>query len=305
MATEETKEVTPQADEEMYAKLVEGKMSFDEVDGEQTTQEIDPVKNDIEAQQVEDVKPTAKETSPVEETFETYKAKSEKEIERLNKIAKDNQAEFTRRSQELSSTRAELEELKAKLKSYEEKESKSEMNLDAFEDYPDEIKNTMKAFGDKMAEMDSFVKEQRRNHQVASEQQKVAEQMRNEFQTNILPEIVKEVPDYESFMKDNLNRYSDWARTLSEGDRFSFLNSKDPRDLVRGYREFKKFLNLPYENEAINNKTKETEKTKTLYSSTGSNSRQVAPKVTPKLSEREAYEQFIKSQGEEWRNRRL
>lgn len=285
---------------ELYSKLVSGEMSLEEIsDGKTTPDSANQEPSDTEEEPKDE---------PVEETetLESYKAKSEKEIERLNKIAKDNQAEFTRRSQELASSKARIEELEAKLAEYSKQNQEEDVDLSAFEDYPDEVKNAMKslaqrnnALTEKMADIDEYVKSEKRQKALANEKQQKANEMQRDFAENILPKVTQEEPDYEDFMRKHINQYVQWANSLSEGERFSFLNSRDHRDLVRGVREFKKFLNLPYEKEAIKQTNKENENKTGLYSTASNASRQVAPKVTPHLSEREAWEAEMARQAEE------
>ena len=295
--------------EELYNKLVSGDMSLDEVsDGKTTPDSANQEPSDAEAEPKNEE--PSEEKQP-EETLESYKAKSEKEIERLNKIAKDNQAEFTRRSQELANSKAKIEELEAKLAEYSKQTQEEDVDLSAFEDYPDEVKNAMKslaqrnkALSEKMADIDNYVKSEKRQKALDNEKQQQANDMQRDFAENILPKIKQEEPDYESFMRNNLSQYVEWANSLSEGERFSFLNSRDHRDLVRGVREFKKFLNLPYEKEAIKQTNKENENKKELYSTASSSSRQVAPSVTPKVDEKTAWENEIARQEAEFNKRR-
>lgn len=290
---------------ELYSKLVSGEMSLEDFsDGKTTPDSANQEPSDAEEKPKDE---------PVEETetLESYKAKSEKEIERLNKIAKDNQAEFTRRSQELASSKARIEELEAKLAEYSKQNQEEDVDLSAFEDYPDEVKNAMKslaqrnkALTEKMADIDDYVKSEKRQKALDNEKQQQANEMQRDFAENILPKVTQEEPDYEDFMRKHINQYVQWANSLSEGERFSFLNSRDHRDLVRGVREFKKFLNLPYEKEAIKQTNKENENKKELYSTSSNANRNVAPKVTPHLSEREAWEQEISRQEAEYNKRR-
>lgn len=289
---------------ELYSKLVSGEMSLEEVTDSKTTPDsANQEPSDSETEPKKQETPVENET---EETLESYKAKSEKEIERLNKIAKDNQAEFTRRSQELANSKAKIEELEARLAEYSKQTPEEDVDLSAFEDYPDEVKNAMKslaqrnkALSEKMADIDNYVKTEKRQKALDNEKQQKATEMQRDFAENILPKVKQEEPDYEDFMRQNISQYVQWANSLSEGERFSFLNSRDHRDLVRGYREFKKFLNLPYEKEAIKQTDKENENKTGLYSNATNASRQVAPKVTPHLSEREAWEAEMARQAKE------
>lgn len=308
--TDTTAEVQNTQDEN-YAKLASGEMSIDDMmKSEPTNQELanpDPA---------EETKPTVKETEQEPEpaeTLESYKQKSQQEIDRLNKIAKDNQAEFTRRSQELSAAKAEINELKEQLAQLQQaNNSLDDSDLKALEDYPDDVKNLFKKLSDQnkrlesqMANMGKFVRDEegKRAQQVAQEEH--LRELQRDFAENILPKIQAEEPDYDTFMRQNMAGYQKWAMSLSEGQRFSFLNSKDPRDLVQGYREYKKFLNLPYEKEAIKQAVKENENKTGLYSTKTKASRQVAaPTPEPLLSEEEAYQREIARQVEEYSQRR-
>ena len=294
------------ANDETYSKLLNGEMSLDELSGEQTTQEpATPAPATAETEPTKAQEPA--------ETLESYKAKSEQEIERLNKIAKDNQAEFTRRSQELSATKAELKELKEQLAQLQQaKTDISDEDMKALEDYPDDVKKIIKNLTQKNKELESQVanvnkyvrKEEDAREKQLAEQERI-KALQQDFADNVLPKIKAEEPDYDTFMRANMQGYQNWAMTLSEGERFSFLNSKDPRDLLRGYREYKKFLNLPYEQEAIKQTKKENENKTGLYSANASQKRQVAPKPgEPQLSEEEAYALFIQKQAEEYSQRR-
>ena len=294
-------------DESTYSKLLNGEMSLEEVSGEQTTQEpANPAPEPKETDSTEA-------TQQPEETLESYKAKSQQEIERLNKIAKDNQAEFTRRSQELSATKAELAELKAQLAQLQQaKTDIDDEELKALDDYPDDVKKIIKnltlknkALESQVANVNKFVQDEEGRRAKESEQQEHLRQLQQDFAENILPKLKEEEPDYETFMRANMQGYQQWAMNLSEGERFSFLNSKDYRDLLRGYREYKKFLNLPYEQEAIKKTQKENENKTGLYSTNASQKRQVAPKPgEPQLSEQEAYDLFIQKQAQEYSQRR-
>ena len=139
-------DVTPQepaAQDDTYAKLASGEMSLDEMMGDKaTTQEpANPAPQEPQEPVVtqEPAKPSE------EETLESYKQKSQQEIERLNKIAKDNQAEFTRRSQELAAARAELAALKEQVAQLSKaQDTVEDVDLKALEDYPEDVKNLFK-----------------------------------------------------------------------------------------------------------------------------------------------------------------
>ncbi len=296
----------PEAQNADYAKLVNGEMSLDQMMSEEpTTQET---ANPAPETKGEESKEEAAST-----TLEDYKKQSQQEIERLNKIAKDNQAEFTRRSQELSAAKAEINELKEKLAELQKaNHSVDEEDFKALEDYPDDVKKLFKKLSDQnkylesqMANMGKFVQEEEGKRAAESARQEQLKEIQRDFKENILPQIQKEEPEYDSFMRQNMQGYQAWAMNLSEGERFSFLNSKDPRDLIRGYREYKKFLNLPYEKEAINQAVKENENKTGLYSTQAKTSRKVAaPSPKPLLSEKEAFEREIARQMEEYSQRR-
>lgn len=313
MAEETNNQTNPQEDvalEENYNKLATGEMSLkDIVEGKEQTTPEENNANPAPATPTEETNPT-----PEAESFEDYKAKSQQEIERLNKIAKDNQAEFTRRSQELSAAKAELAELREQLAALNKAKTEDVVDddLKALEDYPDDVKRLFKKLSDKnkalesqMANVGKFVRDEESKRAAESERQEQLRRLQQDFAENILPKIEAEEPDYDAFMRQNMSGYEQWAMSLSEGERFSFLNSKDPRDLIRGYREYKKFLNLPYEKEAIKQAVKENENKTGLYSSTTSTSRKVAPKApAPQLTEREAWEQEIARQAQEYNQRR-
>lgn len=314
-ATEKgTQTQTEPTAEEMYGKLVEGKMSLDDVEkAEQTTPADDKTQdpaNETDASKKASEPAGAEPTEPVNpESLETYKAKSEAEIARLNKIAKDNQASFTTKSQELSAARKEILALQEKLAQYEQsKVDEIDVDLKAFDDYPEEIKASFvklnernKALAQQLKEVAGFVQSAKsRQAQTVAEQQKVQEYAR-EFRENILPEILKEAPDYDDFIRQNIEGYSKWANTLSEGEKFSFLYSKDPRDLLRGYKEYKKLLNQPYETQAIKQTNTENNELKQLYTgSTVATKRTVQPQTAPKLTEHEQWEREMKRQQAEY-----
>lgn len=299
----------PVAQDEAYAKLANGEMSLDEMMSDNpTTQE--PANPAPEEGKDESNQASAQ---AEEETLDSYKQKSQQEIDRLNKIAKDNQAEFTRRSQELSAARAEISELKEQLAQLQQAQTSiDDSDFKALEDYPDDVKNLFKKLSDQnkrlenqMANMGKFVRGEEDRRAAESARQEQLRSLQEDFRQNILPKIVAEEPEYDSFMRQNMAGYQQWAMSLSEGERFSFLNSKDPRDLVRGYREYKKFLNLPYEKEAINQAVKENENKTGLYSTQAKTSRKVAaPTPKPLLSEEEAYAREIARQVEEYSQRR-
>lgn len=307
-----TQDPVANADIEAYTKLANGEMSLDEImSAEPTTQ--DP-QDPAPATKETDDNPSS-ETNPQEreETLETYKQKSQQEIDRLNKIAKDNQAEFTRRSQELSAAKAEISELKEQLAQLrQEQNSLDDSDLKALEDYPEDVKNLFKKLSDQnkrlenqMANMGKFVRDEEGRRAAENERAEQLRAIQEDFRQNILPKIQAEEPEYDSFMRQNMAGYQQWALSLSEGQRFSFLNSKDPRDLIQGYREYKKFLNLPYEKEAIKQAVKENENKTGLYSTQAKTSRKVAaPSPKPLLSEEEAYQQEIARQVEEYSQRR-
>lgn len=306
--TTQQTDVPPQGSEDvMYEKLLKGEMSLDEVPNGQTTQEpANPAPEPKEDESTEASQEPA-------ETLESYKAKSQQEIERLNKIAKDNQAEFTRRSQELSATKAELQELKEKFAQLQQaKTDIDDDELKALDDYPDDVKKIIKNLTLKNKELQSqvanvnkFVQDEEGRRAEAVEKQRKLQELQRDFAENVLPKLKAEAPDYDTFMRANMQGYQEWANTLSEGERFSFLNSKDPRDLLRGYREYKKFLNLPYEQEAINQTQKENENKTGLYSTNAKQTRQVAPKPSgPQLTEEEAFELALKQQTQEYNQRR-
>lgn len=297
------------ADIEAYAKLANGEMSLDEMMSQEPTTQEDPVP----PAPADDPKPSEPENPQPEETLETYKQKSQQEIDRLNKIAKDNQAEFTRRSQELSAAKAEISELREQLAQLkQEQNSLDDSDLKALEDYPEDVKNLFKKLSDQnkrlesqMANMGKFVRDEEGRRAAENERAEQLRAIQEDFRQNILPKIQAEEPEYDSFMRQNMAGYQQWALSLSEGQRFSFLNSKDPRDLIQGYREYKKFLNLPYEKEAINQAVKENENKTGLYSTQAKTSRKVAaPSPKPLLSEEEAYQQEIARQMEEYSQRR-
>jgi chromosome segregation ATPase len=310
-----TEDVVVSNQEDNYAKLASGEVSLEDMMSEaQTTQgTATPA-----PEQKEEIIPQKKELTQAqeatEETLEGYKQKSQQEIDRLNKIAKDNQAEFTRRSQELSAAKAEISELKEQLARLQEANNTSvnEDDLKALEDYPDDVKHLFKKLSDQnkrlesqMASMGKFVRDEEGKREAESARQEELRRLQEDFRTNILPKIQSEEPDYDTFMRQNMAGYQQWAMSLSEGKRFSFLNSKDPRDLVQGYREYKKFLNLPYEKEAIKQAVKENENKTGLYSAKTQTSRKVAaPAPAPQLSEEEAYQQEIARQMQEYSQRR-
>lgn len=292
-----------------YVKLASGEMSIDDMLSEEPTKQEPATPAPATKEDV------AKETeSKKEESLEDYKQKSQQEIDRLNKIAKDNQAEFTRRSQELSAARAEINELKEQLAKLNEANNSTldDSDLKALDDYPDDVKNLFKKLSDQnkqlasqMANMGKFVRDEEGKRAAESARAEELKALQEDFRQNILPKIQEEEPDYDSFMRQNMAGYQQWAMSLSEGQRFSFLNSKDPRDLVQGYREYKKFLNLPYEKEAIKQAVKENENKTGLYSTKTKASRQVAaPTPEPLLSEEEAYKREIARQVEEYSQRR-
>lgn len=290
-----------------FVKLANGEMSLDEMMSEE------PTKQEPATPAPEEKPEPVKEAEPKEESLEDYKQKSQQEIERLNKIAKDNQAEFTRRSQELSAAKAEINELKEQLAQLQQANSSlDDSDLKALEDYPDDVKHLFKKLSDQnkrlesqMANMGKFVREEETKRAADSERAEQLRALQEDFRQNILPKIQAEEPDYDSFMRQNMAGYQQWAMSLSEGQRFSFLNSKDPRDLVQGYREYKKFLNLPYEKEAIKQAVKENENKTGLYSAKTKATRQVAaPAPEPLLSEEEAYKREIARQVEEYSQRR-
>lgn len=290
-----------------FVKLANGEMSLDEMMSEE------PTKQEPATPAPEEKPAPVKEADPKEESLEDYKQKSQQEIERLNKIAKDNQAEFTRRSQELSAAKAEINELKEQLAQLQQANSSlDDSDLKALEDYPDDVKHLFKKLSDQnkrlesqMANMGKFVREEETKRAADSERAEQLRALQEDFRQNILPKIQAEEPDYDSFMRQNMAGYQQWAMSLSEGQRFSFLNSKDPRDLVQGYREYKKFLNLPYEKEAIKQAVKENENKTGLYSTKTKTTRQVAaPTPEPLLSEEEAYKREIARQVEEYSQRR-
>lgn len=295
--------------DDAYAKLASGEMSLDDMMAEPTTQEPanpEPTKPAENVQQKEG-------EEPAEESLESYKQKSQQEIDRLNKIAKDNQAEFTRRSQELANARAELAALKEQMAQLQQaNNSVDDEDLKALEDYPDDVKKLFKKLSDQnkhlesqMANMGKFVRDEEGKRAAESARQEQLRQLQADFRENVLPKIQAEEPDYDAFMRQNMAGYQQWAMTLSEGQRFSFLNSKDPRDLIQGYREYKKFLNLPYEKEAINQAVKENENKTGLYSTQAQTSRKVAaPTPKPQLSEAEAYQMEIARQMKEYSQRR-
>lgn len=304
-------DVQPQAADmdQTYAKLASGEMSIDDMMSEEPTNQ-EPANPDPETKEE-----IVKESEPKEEeSFEDYKQKSQQEIDRLNKIAKDNQAEFTRRSQELSAARAEINELKEQLAKLHEVNNSTldDSDLKALEDYPDDVKNLFKKLSDQnkqlasqMANMGKFVRDEEGKRAAENARAEELKALQEDFRQNILPKIQAEEPEYDTFMRQNMPGYQQWAMSLSEGKRFSFLNSKDPRDLVQGYREYKKFLNLPYEKEAIKQAVKENENKTGLYSTKASSSRKVAaPTPAPELSEEEAYKQEIARQMQEYSQRR-
>lgn len=306
--TQQTDTPAQEAEDITYGKLLNGEMSLDDISKEQTNQE--PATSEPEPKESE----SAETQQEPAETLESYKAKSEQEIERLNKIAKDNQAEFTRRSQELSATKAELQELKEKFAQLQQaKTDIDEADLKALDDYPDDVKKIIKSLTQKNKELQSqvanvnkFVQDEEGRRAEAIEQQRKLQELQRDFAENILPKLKAEAPDYDTFMRANMQGYQNWAMTLSEGERFSFLNSKDPRDLLRGYKEYKKFLNLPYEQEAIKKTQKENENKTGLYSTTTqTNNRQVAPKPgAPQLTEQEAFALEQERQMKEYSQRR-
>lgn len=290
-----------------FVKLANGEMSLDEMMSEE------PTKQEPATPAPEKKPEPVKEAEPKEESLEDYKQKSQQEIERLNKIAKDNQAEFTRRSQELSAAKAEINELKEQLAQLQQANSSlDDSDLKALEDYPDDVKHLFKKLSDQnkrlesqMANMGKFVRDEESKRAADSERAEQLRALQEDFRQNILPKIQAEEPDYDSFMRQNMAGYQQWAMSLSEGQRFSFLNSKDPRDLVQGYREYKKFLNLPYEKAAIKQAVKENENKTGLYSAKTKATRQVAaPTPEPLLSEEEAYKREIARQVEEYSQRR-
>lgn len=310
---DQQQDVTTQNADDAYAKLAKGEMSLDEMMSGEPTKQEETAENPAPTSEQNNVNEEAETAKETEESIEDYKKQSQQEIDRLNKIAKDNQAEFTRRSQELSAARAEISELKEQLAQLQQAQSTlDDKDLQALEDYPDDVKNLFKKLSEQnkrlenqMATMGKFVRseEDKRAAQSAREEQLRA--IQKDFAENILPKIQAEEPEYDSFMRQNMAGYQQWAMSLSEGQRFSFLNSKDPRDLIKGYREYKKFLNLPYEKEAINQAVKENENKTGLYSTKATASRKVAaPQPAPQLSEEEAYKREIARQMEEYSQRR-
>lgn len=292
----------PSAEETQYAKLVNGEMSLEDMSPEQ-----------VETDKTETQEPTQQETTSTndnktqdpQQSLEEYKQQSQKEIERLSKIAKDNQAEFTRRSQELSAARAEITSLKEQLAALSNNQNGvDDEELKALDEYPDDVKKLFKKLADKnkaleaqVSNVNKFVQDEEGRRQQETARQEHLRELQRDFAENVLPKIIAEEPEYDSFMRQNMAGYQQWAMTLSEGQRFSFLNSKDPRDLIQGYREYKKFLNLPYETEAIKQTQKENDNKKDLYSTQAKTTRQVAASAgTPKLSEREAWELEIARQ---------
>lgn len=305
-----TQEQNTPAMEEVYNKLVQGEVSLDAVSmetGQISSESANPNPAQKETGTTEEPKTTEVVTET--ETLETYKAKAEKERERLEKIAKDNQAEFTRRSQELAVKEAEIKALKEELSQFKhDQEKETELDMSKFEDYPDEIKDTIKALNNankayrqKLNDIDQYVNEEKSRR--SSEEQKRQEALRiqQEFRDVVLPQIKKEIPDYDVFIQQNFPAYRQWALTLSKGQQFAFLQSNDPRDLIAGYKEYKKFANLPYEKEAIKQTNIEQQKTQELYSnSVPASKKTVAPKAQPPVDEQSAYEREIARQAEEY-----
>ncbi len=307
-----TQDPVANADIEAYTKLANGEMSLDEIMSEQPTTQ-DPQEPAPATKETDDNPSSETNPQEPEETLETYKQKSQQEIDRLNKIAKDNQAEFTRRSQELSAAKAEISELREQLAQLQQAQtSLDDSDLKALEDYPEDVKNLFKKLSDQnkrlenqMANMGKFVRDEEGRRAAENERAEQLRAIQEDFRQNILPKIQAEEPEYDSFMRQNMAGYQQWALSLSEGQRFSFLNSKDPRDLIQGYREYKKFLNLPYEKEAIKQAVKENENKTGLYSTQAKTSRKVAaPSPKPLLSEEEAYQQEIARQVAEYSQRR-
>lgn len=296
--------------EEVYNKLVQGEMPLDAVSME--TGQISPENakpNPAPTEEGTEEQPEPNTNEPETETLETYKAKAEKERERLEKIAKDNQAEFTRRSQELSAKQTEIEALKAELSKFkQDKEKETDLDMSKFEDYPDEIKATLKVLNDsnkayrqRLNDIDKYVNEEKSRRSSEEQRQQEALRIQQEFREVVLPQIKKEIPDYDIFIQQNFPAYRQWALTLSKGQQFAFLQSNDPRDLILGYKEFKKFANLPYEQEAIKQTNKEQQKQQELYSHTVPASKKtVAPKTQPPVDEAAAYEREMARQGEEY-----
>lgn len=298
--TDNTQE--PVAEEAQYAKLINGEMSLEDMLPEQA--ETDKTETQESTQQ-ETTSTNDNKTQDPQQSLEEYKQQSQKEIERLSKIAKDNQAEFTRRSQELSAARAEITSLKEQLAALSNNQNGvDDEELKALDEYPDDVKKLFKKLADKnkaleaqVSNVNKFVQDEEGRRQQETARQEHLRELQRDFAENVLPKIIAEEPEYDSFMRQNMAGYQQWAMTLSEGQRFSFLNSKDPRDLIQGYREYKKFLNLPYETEAIKQTQKENDNKKDLYSTQAKTTRQVAASAgTPKLSEREAWELEIARQ---------
>lgn len=298
--TDNTQE--PVAEEAQYAKLINGEMSLEDMLPEQA--ETDKTETQESTQQ-ETTSTNDNKTQDPQQSLEEYKQQSQKEIERLSKIAKDNQAEFTRRSQELSAARAEITSLKEQLAALSNNQNGvDDEELKALDEYPDDVKKLFKKLADKnkaleaqVSNVNKFVQDEEGRRQQETARQEHLRELQRDFAENVLPKIIAEEPEYDSFMRQNMAGYQQWAMTLSEGQRFSFLNSKDPRDLIQGYREYKKFLNLPYETEAIKQTQKENDNKKDLYSTQAKTTRQVAASAgTPKLSEQEAWELEIARQ---------
>lgn len=221
----DTNQEAPAMDE-TYAKLASGEMSLDAMMSEEPTNQ-EPANPD----------PEPKETAPEKETavagdsFEDYKQKSQQEIDRLNKIAKDNQAEFTRRSQELASAKAEINTLKEQLAQFQQAQNTIEdEDFKALEDYPDDVKRLFKKLSDQnkhlenqMASMGKFVRDEEGKREAENARAEELRALQEDFRANILPKIQAEEPDYDSFMRQNMAGYQQWAMSLSEGQRFSFL----------------------------------------------------------------------------------
>ena len=291
------------SEQEIFSQIAEGKMTLSDVPSITETPEAeketssDPALPSDSEENAEDKEPQKEEVEP--ETLESYKTRAEKEIATWSKRAKDNQAAFTNKSKELADALKAKKELEDRVAELESKSTAAnELDLSAFEEYPQEIKDVISglyernnALLSKIKEIDSFVTKEKGERQIAEEQKRQAEEIRQDFATNILPKIEAEIPDYDSFMRANMGKYVEWTKGLSEGERFSFLNSKDPRDLIRGCKEFKKFLNLPYEKEAVNQEKTENKNIESLYSSKQTAKRTIAPKETEPWNAEKAWKE--------------
>jgi hypothetical protein len=200
--------------------------------------------------------------------------KLEAEVARLTKMVEDNKAGFTKKSMQLADTEKAKAALEAELDELRKAPVLEDIDDTTLAEYPEAIKKSIakgNAIAKELAELKRKDADRERERQALAEAEEHKRHAQENFQNKILPEILKEVPEYKDFLLPRSAQYGEFLAKQTPGDKFAFSlrEDSDPHDLIRGYRAFRTYLGLPPDNseEAIRKAEGEKSKNKVAFTS--------------------------------------